>query len=201
MNSAASQARITRLGMRADTGPVGRRLNRDDHGKTDSLTGLPGLIAPYLLDYHSAPLLGIEYQCASVARAELHFDSRHRQSGSPRTACSLRGARFDPGPCPFRRDASASYRADCGTVAVPENRVVPEGRKVRLNIAALRASNLHSQPDPVVFLGGSGFRTPSLLGYGLDERGQRALRRFVLTSLASAAAVGCLVTSFPLVSG
>lgn len=74
------------------------------------------------------------------------------------------GTRFQPAPCPFRGDPSATYHVDCGTVVVPENRALPQGRKVRLYVAILRASGRHPQPDPVVFLdGGPGLRSLDVL--------------------------------------
>jgi len=74
------------------------------------------------------------------------------------------GPRFEQHACPFSIAEPVSYRIDCGTVTVPENRARNDGRSVRLSIAIVRAASRHPLADPVVFLdGGPGLRSLDVL--------------------------------------
>lgn len=42
----------------------------------------------------------------------------------------------------------------CGFLTVPENRSVPNGRKIKIGVAEVKASSPHPQPDPLVYLTG-----------------------------------------------
>ncbi len=53
----------------------------------------------------------------------------------------------------------------CGTVSVPEDYGLPDGRRIPLEFAILRARSLSPAPDPVLYLhGGPGSGTLSILG-------------------------------------
>jgi pimeloyl-ACP methyl ester carboxylesterase len=59
----------------------------------------------------------------------------------------------------------------CGYVAVPENRAIPDGRRLKLAVAILRSLSPNPRPDPVVIVaGGPGEqfvgRAPSLIANG-----------------------------------
>ena len=55
----------------------------------------------------------------------------------------------------------------CGTVTVPEDRTKPDGRKIALAFAVLKAETRFAEPDPLVYLeggpGGSAVRTLTML--------------------------------------
>jgi pimeloyl-ACP methyl ester carboxylesterase len=62
---------------------------------------------------------------------------------------------FEPGPC--RVQVPATYRVECGTLVVPEDRSRPEGARVRLPVAVFHSPNPDPAPDPVIHLvGGPG---------------------------------------------
>lgn len=42
----------------------------------------------------------------------------------------------------------------CGVLTVPEDRSVPDGPKIRLGVAEVKASSSHPKPDPIVYLTG-----------------------------------------------
>jgi pimeloyl-ACP methyl ester carboxylesterase len=46
--------------------------------------------------------------------------------------------------------------AQCGRFAVPENPARPDGRKIKLNVAVVKATGGHPKPDPVMWLAGWG---------------------------------------------
>lgn len=54
--------------------------------------------------------------------------------------------------------------AQCGTLEVPENREKPEGRKITIFIALLRANTLNPLPDPLFILAGGPGQAASYLG-------------------------------------
>jgi pimeloyl-ACP methyl ester carboxylesterase len=69
------------------------------------------------------------------------------------------GARpvFEEAPCPFPASRSALAQVRCGWVEVPEDRSLPDGRRLRLAVAILKGTGPTPRPDPVVFLmGGPG---------------------------------------------
>ena len=75
------------------------------------------------------------------------------------------------GVTPLRTIALADCRlpklpiaAQCGTLAVPENRDKPDGRKVSLAIAVLPANTLHPRADPLFILAGGPGQAASFLG-------------------------------------
>ena len=65
------------------------------------------------------------------------------------------------GECRLPRYALA---AQCGELAVPENREQPEGRKIKLTVAVLPANTLHPQPDPLFVLAGGPGQAATNLG-------------------------------------
>ncbi|MGW1536442.1 alpha/beta fold hydrolase [Streptomyces aureus] len=60
-------------------------------------------------------------------------------------------ARFVPGPCP---DTPEPIPGRCGYLEVPENRVHPHGRTVRLTVVIVPAVSARPAGDPVVFMSG-----------------------------------------------
>jgi len=54
--------------------------------------------------------------------------------------------------------------AQCGTLEVPENREKPEGRKITISVALLRANTLNPLPDPLFILAGGPGQAASYLG-------------------------------------
>lgn len=65
-------------------------------------------------------------------------------------------ATFEPGDCPVEIPADAGpFR--CGTITVPENHDIPDGRTRRLSVTILEALTDTPAPDPILFLiGGPG---------------------------------------------
>ena len=63
--------------------------------------------------------------------------------------------RFIPAPCPFipAVDQAEGSTISCGFVAVPENRMRPHGRWIKLAVAIFKASVVPTRP-PLIFLGG-----------------------------------------------
>jgi pimeloyl-ACP methyl ester carboxylesterase len=63
--------------------------------------------------------------------------------------------RFIAAPCPFipAVDQAEGTTVSCGFVAVPENRVRPNGRWIKLAVAIFKAPEIPTQP-PLIFLGG-----------------------------------------------
>jgi pimeloyl-ACP methyl ester carboxylesterase len=74
-------------------------------------------------------------------------------------------ATFDEGVCPWALPAGQKQEAvRCGFVVVPEDRAKPDGRKVRLAVAAFKATSATSAPDAIVHLvGGPGFSVVKFL--------------------------------------
>ena len=74
--------------------------------------------------------------------------------------------RFHPTACPPDVFQPGS-KVDCGYVAVPENRARPNGRRIRVAAAVMRATARHPAADPIVFLdGGPSFGAIS--GFAVD---------------------------------
>jgi pimeloyl-ACP methyl ester carboxylesterase len=64
-------------------------------------------------------------------------------------------SRFVPGPCPKpQTPIPALENADCGFLAVPEDRAEPDGRTIRLAVAIVPSESKNPRPDPVVYLTG-----------------------------------------------
>ncbi|MDE2219095.1 MAG: alpha/beta hydrolase, partial [Gammaproteobacteria bacterium] len=59
-------------------------------------------------------------------------------------------------PCEIGRRGlgTATLRAYCTGVEVPENHAAPGGRRIRLRVAVVRAEAAHAQADLVTFLDG-----------------------------------------------
>ena len=76
--------------------------------------------------------------------------------------------RFVPGECDLERLFLPPERVDCGELVVPEDRSDPSGAQVRLPVAIVRATQVPTHSDPVIyFSGGPGYR-------GLDAAGSWA---------------------------
>src|SRR5215207_347571 len=77
---------------------------------------------------------------------------------------------------------SASVKARCGTLQVPENRGVKDGRMVQLRVVVLPATGPERAPDPIFFIaGGPGSSVvEDAGGIARDPAGLRERRDFVL---------------------
>ena len=80
-------------------------------------------------------------------------------------ACSDRGS------VPVRTIALAECRlprlavaAQCGELEVPENRALPQGRRIKLGVAVLPANTLSPRPDPLFILAGGPGQAATRLG-------------------------------------
>ena len=60
---------------------------------------------------------------------------------------TLADPRFEAAPCPFKAEAKVLEQVRCGYVTVPENRSLPDGRRLRLAVAILKS--LSSAPRPI----------------------------------------------------
>lgn len=67
-------------------------------------------------------------------------------SASPAAALELEPCRLGEG--------ALRVQAQCGTLSVPEDPATPDGRRLDLPIAVLRATSREPQPDPLVLLAG-----------------------------------------------
>lgn len=80
--------------------------------------------------------------------------------------------------CRLPRLATA---AQCGTVEVPEDRSRPDGRKIGLFVAVLRANTLSPKPDPLLILaGGPGQAATSIAPFAARLAEVRRTRDIVL---------------------
>jgi pimeloyl-ACP methyl ester carboxylesterase len=90
----------------------------------------------------------------AIAACLLHAPA---PAAGQRAGAAGEGAAFEEAPCPFPASRAVLEQIRCGWVEVPENRAVPEGRRLRLAVAILKSTSPVPRPDPVVFLmGGPG---------------------------------------------
>jgi len=75
---------------------------------------------------------------------------------TPVAAPTERVARFQYHPCRFGLPDGQTNggTVSCGTLEVPERRFPPSERKVRLEVAILRATSVDKAPDPIIYLAG-----------------------------------------------
>ena len=59
---------------------------------------------------------------------------------------------FEPAPCAF--PVPAGYSPECGYLAVPQSRSLPDSPYIRLHVAIFRSLSASPAPDPVVHLAG-----------------------------------------------
>lgn len=79
--------------------------------------------------------------------------SRDEPAGSTATTTAVPATpRFEPGPCPTTVPTDRPVR--CGTVAVPEDRTRPDGRRIELAVVVVSSTAADKAPDPVVYLHG-----------------------------------------------
>src|SRR5918995_4722963 len=62
--------------------------------------------------------------------------------------------RFELAPCPFAADDIVLKQVRCGYLSVPENRSIPDGRRLKLSVAILKSLSSNPRPDPVVVVAG-----------------------------------------------
>jgi pimeloyl-ACP methyl ester carboxylesterase len=82
------------------------------------------------------------------------------------------GPTFENAPCPFTADAKVLEQLRCGYVTVPENRAVPDGRRLKLAVAILKSLRATPRPDPVVFLAGGPGNALVVRARGVVTNGQ-----------------------------
>jgi pimeloyl-ACP methyl ester carboxylesterase len=76
---------------------------------------------------------------------------------------------FEPADCAFVQPDD--HTASCGYLTVPENRLDPQGRQVRLHVARFATETATPSPDPVVYLeGGPGGHALEGLQFSFNER-------------------------------
>ncbi len=64
----------------------------------------------------------------------------------------IQPGQFVEGPCPF--DVPSQVTVTCGSLGVPENRLLPESRTIVLAAAVISALSPSPQPDPIFYLEG-----------------------------------------------
>ncbi len=69
---------------------------------------------------------------------------------------------------PGRPDADLGPEFSCGYLTVPENRVKPDGRTIKIAVATLKAATPNPKPDPVVWLAGGPGMSGLLDAVGFD---------------------------------
>jgi pimeloyl-ACP methyl ester carboxylesterase len=62
--------------------------------------------------------------------------------------------RFEEAACPFEASREVLRRIRCGWLEVPENRALPDGRRLRLAVAILKSTSPTPRPDPIVLVNG-----------------------------------------------
>ena len=72
---------------------------------------------------------------------------------APIAAAAQQASRLQLAPC-MLPGLSASVNARCGTLEVPENRGVKDGRMIQLRVVVLPATGPERAPDPVFFIAG-----------------------------------------------
>ena len=72
---------------------------------------------------------------------------------APIGAGAQQASRLQLAPCTLP-GVSASVNARCGTLQVPENRGVKDGRLIPLRVVVLPATGRERAPDPVFFIAG-----------------------------------------------
>lgn len=80
------------------------------------------------------------------------------------TGCSDGGPANRTLPLAECRLPRLPFAAQCGTLEVPENREVPQGRKITLTVAVLPANTLSPRPDPLFILAGGPGQAATYLG-------------------------------------
>ncbi|MCX4695472.1 alpha/beta fold hydrolase [Streptomyces sp. NBC_01408] len=91
---------------------------------------------------------------SAPAQAQPHADDG---TGAPigTTARTVGDARYEPGPCPKTPEPIEELEgARCGTLTVPENRVKPNSKTIKLGVAIVPAAAGTPKPDPIVWLAG-----------------------------------------------
>jgi pimeloyl-ACP methyl ester carboxylesterase len=97
------------------------------------------------------PETGLEFDGAGIASGMVVGDGETVETiGS--SADPL--PRFEEAPCPFSASHEVLQRFRCGWLEVPENRALPDGRRLRLAVAILKSTSLTPRPDPIVFVNG-----------------------------------------------
>ena len=111
-----------------------------------------------------------------------------------RALAALAAASFIAAACGDSRDAARrsltlfecrlpwlAVAAQCGTLTVPEDRAVPQGRQITLTVAILPANTLSPRPDPLFILaGGPGQAATFLAPFATRLTGVRKDRDIVL---------------------
>lgn len=117
----------------------------------------------------SALLVALLFSLAVTLAACGSSSSGSSSSGSGTSAT------FESGPCPARLGlVLGPLGAECGTLVVPENRTIHNGRTIRLPVAIIRSKTQPPLPDPIVHMtGGPGgdalSEAPLLVQFGFNQ--------------------------------
>lgn len=94
---------------------------------------------------------------------------------------------YEAAPCPVpnfpgvpQADLGANY--SCGYLTVPENRLDPKSRTIRLLVARVKAVSDKPKPDPIVFLAGGPGGAGTLSAPGVVARGMNADRDIIFVN-------------------
>lgn len=84
---------------------------------------------------------------------------------SPPFVAGQDGSHFAGARCPMVIPATVTAKVDCGYLTVPENRLDPKSRMIKLAVARIHSSAPHPAADPVVQLeGGPGYASLASIG-------------------------------------
>ncbi|MGB9225250.1 MAG: alpha/beta hydrolase, partial [Mycobacterium sp.] len=90
-------------------------------------------------------------------------------------------ASYAAAPCPEPNfpgvpQADLGSKYSCGYLTVPENRLNPKGRVIRILVARIKAASNTPRPDPIVFLAGGPGGAGTLNAAGVVAGGMNADR-------------------------
>lgn len=110
------------------------------------------------------------------------------QEATPVSSPDFSSIQAEPNDCSFLTRLGEDLVSDvvgnvvCGTVAVPENWSIPDGRQIEISYVILASTSENPQPDPVVYLsGGPGESTlSSITGYAEIFEELRRNRHIIL---------------------
>ena len=97
------------------------------------------------------------------------------------------GATFQSADCPSPNypgvpEADLGPNYSCGYLTVPENRSAPNGRRIRLLVARVKAATSAPRPDPIVFLAGGPGGAGTLSAPGVVAGGMNADRDIIFVN-------------------
>ena len=99
-------------------------------------------------------------------------------------------ASYQSAPCPVPNlpgvpEADLGPNYSCGYLTVPENRIAPNGRTIRILVARVKAATRAPRPDPIVFLAGGPGGAGTLGAPGVVAGGMNADRDVIFVNQRS----------------